>query len=104
MESGWKLNSSASSSKSWLVGSDTSAQTTLPSTPQWSLSSAAGKSLTNFFDALSRQVVVIIWYRPGRAGAPRRREFEYTEFRRRRAKNLAARAAASSDANGLTIN
>src|SRR5215207_4903510 len=67
MESGWKLNSSASSSKSLLVGSDTSAQTTLRSTPQRSLSSAAGKSFVNFFASLSRQVVVIIMLKAGRA-------------------------------------
>src|SRR5215208_7945497 len=59
MESGWKPNSSASSSKSPLVGSDTSAHTTLRSTPQRSLSSSAGKSCVNSFASLSRHVVVI---------------------------------------------
>src|SRR5687767_12300553 len=90
MESGWKPNSSASSSKSWPVGSETSAQTTLCPTPQWSLSSAAGKSCVNFFDLLSRQVVVIMWVKSRAArGAPCRRDFEYTEFPRPRQRNLA---------------
>src|ERR1051325_7204190 len=62
MESGWKPNSSASSSKSLPVGSATSAHTTLRFSSQYWLNSPAGKSLVNSLDLLSRHVVVITSY------------------------------------------